>query len=580
LEQLIAMTSPNQQELLADQVANELANKLAALSGSFAHNLPGRLHELADAMHKCQIDEPNQANVGLLHRLLHSLAGSAGTFGFNGLGVACARIESHLRDLMDLDSWPLTGFAPVVSEIKELLRWAALDPRQGPDEASHHFVPAHEIALAGMHEPQPSPQDPADNRMLYVVCDREDPQLLAQLEAFGYRVQVFIDPAKLAGAFAMRLPAAVIVDKDTVDGIRELVQLQHGLAAKAPTLFLSANGLFSSRLAAVLANAEGFFVKPVNIAELNERIKQLVWRDERPPYRVLIIDDDVFITDFYSAILRCVGMEVHVLHDPSQIFDALAEYRPELLLMDVYMPVCSGVHLAKIIRQESMYLNVPIVFLSTESNIGKQLDAIQSGADDFLTKPMPAHHLVSSLSSRIERYRALHDLVLRDGLTRLYNHSTIIEQAALEFERAKRHSKPLALAMLDLDFFKQVNDTHGHVVGDSVIRSLAQLLQQLLRRVDVIGRYGGEEFAVIFPETTASSALMVLDKARDSFAKIQQQGGEGQTAGFSVTFSAGIVELNQQPDAKTLFEQADRALYAAKHAGRNCIKLFSELAAE
>lgn len=566
------MTLPNQQELLAD--------KLAALSGSFAQNLPGRLHELANALHQCQIDEPNQANVDALQRQLHTLAGSAGTFGFTALGLACARIESHLRDLTELDQWPLAGFGPVVAEIRELLHWAALDPSQPPEQAGHPLAPAIDMSGSSLHDPLPSHQDVADNRMLYVVCDQEDPTLLAQLEAFGYRVQVFVDAAKLASAFANRVPAAMLVDKDILDGIRELIQLQHGLSSKVPTVFLSSNGLFSSRLAAVLANAEGFFVKPVNIAQLNERIKQLVWRDEQPPYRVLIVDDDAFITDFYSAILRSVGMDVNVLHDPTQIFDALAEYRPELLLMDVYMPVCSGVNLAKIIRQESMYLNMPIVFLSTESNIGKQLDAIQSGADDFLTKPMPASHLVSSLTSRIERYRALHDLVLRDGLTRLYNHSSIIEQATLEMERAKRHHKPLALAMLDLDFFKRVNDTHGHVVGDSVIRSLAQLLQQLLRRVDIIGRYGGEEFAVVFPETTAAAALTALEKARASFATIRQQGSDGQTGSFSVTFSGGVAELDQQADAKTLFEQADRALYAAKHAGRNCIKLYTEPAAQ
>lgn len=559
------MTLINQQELLAD--------KLAKLSNSFAQNLPGRLQELADAMHQCQIEQPDRSKLETLHRQLHTLAGSAGTFGFVALGQACARLEGHLGDLMDLNQWPVPGLAPLMAEIEALLHWAVQDPLLPPTPVSDRFVPALEVDQAGRYDSLPTHQEILDSRMLYLACDQEDPSLLAQLKAFGYRVQVFVSAAQLAAAFALRIPAAMLIDKDTLDGIRDLMQLPYDLSRQVPTVFLSANGLFSNRLAAVLANADGFFVKPVDIVQLNERIKQLIWRDEKPPYRVLIVDDDAFITDFYSAILRCVGMEVNVLHEPTQIFEAMAEYQPELLLIDLYMPVCSGVNLAKIIRQERMYLNVPIVFLSTESNIGKQLDAVQSGADDFLTKPMSATHLVTSLTNRIERYRALHDLVLRDGLTGLYNHSSIIEQTTLERERARRHNKPLALAMLDLDFFKRVNDTHGHVVGDNVIRSLAQLLQQVLRRVDVIGRYGGEEFAVLFPETSAAAALVALEKARAGFAQIRQQGGAGEAASFNVTFSAGIVELKQQANAQDLFEQADRALYAAKNAGRNCIRI-------
>jgi diguanylate cyclase (GGDEF)-like protein len=141
----------------------------------------------------------------------------------------------------------------------------------------------------------------------------------------------------------------------------------------------------------------------------------------------------------------------------------------------------------------------------------------------------------------------------------------------VEIERAKRHNKPLAFAMIDLDYFKNVNDNYGHLVGDNVIRSLAQLLQKSLRRLDVVGRYGGEEFGVIFPETTGVAAFQVIDKVRQTFAKIKHHSADHRWY-FEVTFSAGVVEVDTQHDASTLFDHADKVLYSAKSGGRNRVK--------
>ncbi|MBR7784473.1 GGDEF domain-containing protein, partial [Undibacterium luofuense] len=127
---------------------------------------------------------------------------------------------------------------------------------------------------------------------------------------------------------------------------------------------------------------------------------------------------------------------------------------------------------------------------------------------------------VSSLSTRAERYRSLRALIMRDGLTGLLNHTAIKEQLEAEVLQAHRNGAPLALAMIDLDNFKKINDSYGHATGDQVLRTLARILRQRLRRTDIVGRYGGEEFAVIFPDTTASTARRVLDKVRQAFSKV------------------------------------------------------------
>jgi diguanylate cyclase (GGDEF)-like protein len=192
------------------------------------------------------------------------------------------------------------------------------------------------------------------------------------------------------------------------------------------------------------------------------------------------------------------------------------------------------------------------------------------GGDDFLTKPIRPEHLVSSVSSRIERSRLLRSFMVRDSLTGLLNHTAIKDQLEREVARAKRQGMPLSFAMIDIDRFKRVNDTYGHPVGDRVIKSLSRLLKQRLRANDVVGRYGGEEFAVIMVDTDGSAALKVLEGIREAFSCLRQVADGNE---FFVTFSGGVADVADFDDAIKLGDSADKALYEAKHAGRNRLVL-------
>jgi diguanylate cyclase (GGDEF)-like protein len=248
------------------------------------------------------------------------------------------------------------------------------------------------------------------------------------------------------------------------------------------------------------------------------------------------------------------------------VMRALVEFMPDLVLMDMYMPTCNGLELAAVIRQQEAYVSIPIVFLSTEANLDMQLKAMQIGGDDFLTKPIQPEQLVSAVSSRVQRSQTLRSLMVRDSLTGLLKHTIVKERLEVETARAQRQGIPMAFAMIDIDHFKLVNDMYGHATGDRVIKSLARLLQQRLRKSDIIGRYGGEEFALILPNTDSMAASKVLDELRDGFARIRQQ---SNGAMFYTTFSCGVAEFPSCDNAARLIDAADRALYAAKHAGRN-----------
>jgi diguanylate cyclase (GGDEF)-like protein len=259
-------------------------------------------------------------------------------------------------------------------------------------------------------------------------------------------------------------------------------------------------------------------------------------------------------------------METLVLNQPLQIMEQLISFKPDLILMDMYMPDCNGYELAKVLRQMEAYVSIPIVFLSSETCVTRQLTAMRMGGDDFLTKPIKTEHLVSSVTIRAERMRIIRNFMERDSLTGLYNHSRSEEQLELAIMRVRRSGGHLAFAMIDIDNFKQINDTYGHPTGDRVIVTLARLLQQRLRKTDIVGRYGGEEFVVVLPDTDIDAARDVLDKIRESFAMIRHAYEKGE---FSVTFSCGIARFPECIDATIISNEADKALYQAKNAGRN-----------
>ncbi len=248
--------------------------------------------------------------------------------------------------------------------------------------------------------------------------------------------------------------------------------------------------------------------------------------------------------------------------------NTINEFSPELILMDLYMPQCGGNELAELIRQQETYIGTPIVFLSAENNIEKQLSAMQHGADDFLTKPIITNHLVAAVSSRADRFRKLRSLMFKDSLTGLYNHTTMAEILTRELDRATRSGGNISYAMIDIDHFKTVNDSYGHAAGDNVIKALSRLLRQRLRKSDYVGRYGGEEFAVIMPDTDAITAVKVIEDIRTSFAELKQLVGSHEVF---CTFSAGVADRSNSDTLGSLAIAADRALYQAKQQGRNRI---------
>nr|WP_233463119.1 diguanylate cyclase [Aeromonas caviae] len=544
----------------------DLQAHLQQLSEQFLQRLRQELPQLAEkALQLLTCSDPREQLLRLteLRDELHRLAGSAGTFGFNELGTRARLLEQQTQQWLSSLELQRQGLQGLVNELQQL--------------ASVEQV--SQASVAPVVAPVPKVIGVNRDRS-YKVFILEDELKVGEairltLNTFGYQAEHFLTTAALDAALVEQLPDALIIDvnlgEDQRTGLDYVAVLQQRLECSLPILVLTTQNDFHTQLQAVRIGAVGFFNKPVDVAKLENRLERCFNRQNSEPYRVLIVDDDRELSDRYRLVLSGANMLVEVVNDPLQLFDAMARFHPEVLVLDVNMPGCSGPELAQIVRFNDDWLRVPIIYLSAETDIAQQMSALIRAGDDFVTKPISDNSLIATVFARAQRARLLSNALSRDSLTGLLKHADIKEKVTIERERAMRTSKPFSVVMLDIDHFKKVNDTHGHAVGDNVIRALANLLRQRLRRVDSLGRYGGEEFLAVLPDCNGVQAVKIIDQIRQQFSLLSFVGEQGE---FFVSLSAGVA-CCMGSTANEVMETADRALYNAKRSGRNRV-LISE----
>ena len=540
-----------------DRTRLALQEQLAQLEQQFGERLQADLTDLAALAQDLQQTRATASRrlvMLSIRERLHRLAGAAGTFGFAKLGERARQLEQRADRWLDSAK---PGSRAAEAFARAVLQLAGETPGQERDGAAE--LPEH-------HE------EPAPGCRIYLM--KADPvagaSMAVTLRNFGYLVSQWPNFAALQAAVADELPDALIVSVQQDSDFDALAALQQGLEQPLPLLVIHDRADFASQLAAVRAGAQGFFVRPLDITQLENSLERCLDRQQGEPFRVLIVDDDAELAARYSLVLRNAQMQVQILTEPTRVLETMRSFNPEVLLLDVNMPDCSGPELAQMIRLHDEWLRVTIIYLSAETDTHRQMAALLKAGDDFITKPISDTALVAAVYSHAQRARSLSTALARDSLTGLLKHADIKEQLALEVQRTTRTGKPASVVMLDLDHFKQINDTYGHAAGDNVIRALANLLRQRLRRIDSLGRYGGEEFVAVLPECSALQARRIFDEIRVRFAALSFNAGDQE---FRVTFSAGICETDGQSASGLLLEHADQALYVAKHNGRNQVQI-------
>ncbi|MBI4672898.1 MAG: diguanylate cyclase [Chloroflexi bacterium] len=538
----------------------DFESALQALRDDYRNNLPVRMDELTSAWRLVRDGAWDAEPFTAFARLAHSLAGSGATYGFGDVSRAARALEQYCKACPAeerISSDEQCEIEKLLGQLEQAIA-LPLDPLAG------HLAPE-------AVPPLPGGAEPLSNKVLLYEPNLEvADDIETQLGFFGYVIERIAHLNALPSDVGRA--AALILDWDAAQADPETdpaVVLQLNQAEPAlPILFLSAHDDLRARLNAVRHGATAYLVKPISANGLLETLDAQMGYRSSEPFRILIVEDDAALAAWSAQVLEQGGMVTRVVTEPLQVMGTLIDFRPDLVLSDMHMPHVNGLELASILRQQEAYVGIPIVFLSNETDLNKQLHAMLVGGDDFLMKPIPPHHLVASVTSRVQRARILRSLAERDSLTGLLNHTRFKEQVVIELARASRAGRGLAFVMLDIDHFKVVNDTYGHPAGDRVIKSLARLLKQRLRKSDTLGRYGGEEFGVLLPETSGDAALRRLDEIRVAFSQIRQYAGGRE---FEVTFSGGVATMPPFNEATALSETADRALYQAKRGGRDQI---------
>jgi diguanylate cyclase (GGDEF)-like protein len=558
---------------------------LSSLRRRYGDALPERLVELARALTRAR-SHASPANDGAEASQLetiaqaklfsHRLRGTAGAFGFFEVGQCAGRIEDKLTYLSMTEC----------DDDEKTLAWKQIDR-------------AFAEATVAAERPPPASTPPAPPRIIHgtvgatappsaitlaslgpssakVLLVDDDPAFLEYIEELGRKKLISVITASnskeaLATARAFKPDIAFIdvrlgPDEAPFDLARQL--RAEPSCSRMPIGFISAAIDFESRSLASRAGASIYLTKPIDGATFDSAIQQMLVQGAPRSRSVLLLEDIVSFAEPLAVDLRAHGWSTSVCKAPSEVLDSLEMHRPDVLLLDLLAPPSTGLDVCAVLRASLRWQDLPIVFFTREGNAETRTAALAAGADDYLTTSASIDELVVHLAQRVDRAHATRERTGRDALTGLYLRRAFLELLSIRLSEAERHHRPISVAMLDIDYFKKVNDAYGHGVGDQVLLTLGKLLANRFRAEDLRGRWGGEEFIVAFPGESASTIEPIFTRVLAEFAQIPFMAENHER--FFVTCSAGIATFGDDGnDVESLLSTADHRLYAAKHHGRN-----------
>lgn len=301
---------------------------------------------------------------------------------------------------------------------------------------------------------------------------------------------------------------------------------------------------------------------------------------------IVIADDDRLTREAVCSVLRAHGYVVDAVGDGQAAVERVARGGVDLVLLDILMPRLSGLEACRLIKGMTSDSFLPVVLLTVKTDSASRVEGLKIGADDYVCKPFDERELIARVEAML-RIKRLHDhvaearakleqLSMRDELTGLYNYRYLHPRMSEEFKRAERYHDPLACLVIDIDRLQLQNDTNGRAYGDRVIRGVADCLRRSLREVDVVARFGGDEFLVLLPSTHFAGSITVAERIWRDVGE-RSMGGEARDAG-KVTLSVGVA-LFPSRDVRTkdqLLRASDAALHHAKREGKNRVCVYQQ----
>lgn len=515
----------------------------------------------------------NPSDAELIRRLsrnFHWLAGSGSMYGFQEVSQLGAEGEQYCESILrgDIVQQPadVQKLKALISELSSI--FSRGDGETTPLSAA---PPTTEEPLT---RPPAYTEDASDKPVILIID--EDQNNLAALTQMcdenGMAVRSSRNIAQAMSELSRSMPDGLILEIPLPDGdAYELVEKVRAMpqGEEPAIIIVSKQTGFLDKVRSIHCGADAHFEKPVDMKAMLRRLRYLLDKKRQEPPRILSVEDDPDQAAFIRAFLESAGYQVRTCTDPKHFDSYMSQFQPDLVLLDVMLPGMTGYELARYIRQDERHATLPVLFLTTQGQLDARIESARAGGDDHLVKPVPPALLLNSVSSRLERSRFLKTLLHKDGLTNLLNHTSFMEQGGAVVAQQRRQKGPVAMIILDVDYFKSINERHGYPGGDKVLVALSLLLRRRLRQSDIIGRISGDEFAIIAESLDEKEATTLASRILSDFAAMQHV--TLSHSGFYATCSAGIAILDERKvTLEQWVNQAYGALQEAKSAGRNC----------
>ncbi len=285
--------------------------------------------------------------------------------------------------------------------------------------------------------------------------------------------------------------------------------------------------------------------------------------------KILIIDDNIENIKLAANIIKNEDRIIWTALNGKNGIEISKTRIPDLILLDIQMPEMDGFEVCNELKSSEITKEIPVIFMTTRGDEASIEKAFEIGAVDYIVKPIKRNEVIARVRTHLMLSRTIKDLeraAYTDGLTKLYNHNKIFNVLEHEIIRADRYGGKLSIMMADIDFFKKVNDNYGHSIGDLVLEGVAAEISKTIRNIDIAGRYGGEEFLIIFLEVSKDESYIGAERIRKNIEKMEFE------RNFKITISGGIAQYTGETILEFI-EKADKNLYKAKNNGRNRIEL-------
>lgn len=277
---------------------------------------------------------------------------------------------------------------------------------------------------------------------------------------------------------------------------------------------------------------------------------------------ILLVDDEADIVKVISKRLEKSGYRVLTASGGARALEILEKHIPDLIILDINMPDIDGIETCRRIKNKKYMSSVPVIFFTARDSVGDKVKGLKEDVHDYITKPIDHRELLARIDSVLKLSKHYNEVSLTDELTGLYNYNYFQKQFSHSFDMAVRYSRAFSLVISDLDKFKQINDTYGHLFGNMVLKKVGDKLSETLRKVDIVCRYGGDEFAIILPETDRAQADEVAQRLRDAFGTIEINfKGRAVSLGLSFGFATYSEDIKTK---EAFFNLADKDMYEDK----------------